>query len=345
MIWGLTPATLKKRLAKGFVKVQPGRKGKPPTLYYLTSGQVEEVTNGELLVTGQDYDGSVIVEFATGKAALPSTQWDIESHNAQSNGTGLLTALLEGRKFPFAKSLYAVEDCLRLAVGDKPHAVVLDFFSGSGTTAHAVMRLNKQDGGKRQSISVTNNEVGADEQKALREQGLRPGDFKWEKQGICNYITKPRVQAAITGKTPDGKPIKGDYKFTDEFPMAEGFEENAEFFTLTYETPLAVSYQTAFARIAPLLWLRAGSVGRRIDKLPADGWDVADTYGFLVELDKASDFLKAVHKVEELRIAYIVTDDERRFQALARRLPEGVEAIRLYESYLTNFSFANGDIA
>ena len=35
--------------------------------------------------------------------------------------------------------------------------------------------------------------------------------------------------------------------------MAEGFEENAEFFTLTYETPVAVNYQTAFTRIAPLL--------------------------------------------------------------------------------------------
>jgi len=86
-------------------------------------------------------------------------------------------------------------------------------------------------------------------------------------------------------------------------------------------------------------------VGRRIDKLPAGGWDVADSYGLLVELDKATDFLKAARKVEGLRIAYIVTDDDRRFQALARRLPEGVEAIRLYESYLTNFAFANGENA
>jgi adenine-specific DNA-methyltransferase len=143
------------------------------------------------------------------------------------------------------------------------------------------MRLNKQDGGHRQCISVTNNEVAADEQKALRENELRPGDPDWEQWGICDYITKPRIQAAITGETPDGEPIKGDYKFTDEFPMAEGFEENAEFFTLTYETPVAVSYQTAFARIAPLLWLRAGSVGRRIDKLPATGWGVVDSYGLL----------------------------------------------------------------
>ena len=187
--------------------------------------------------------------------------------------------------------------------------------------------------------------MSADEQKALRERGLRPGDPEWEALGICDHITKPRVQAAITGKTPEGDPIKGDYKFTDEFPIADGFEENAEFFTLTYETPVGVSYQTAFSRIAPLLWLRAGSVGRRIDKLPAAGWDVADSYGLLVDLDTATDFLKAARKAKSLRVAFIVTDDERRFQALSRRLPEGVETVRLYESYLTNFAFANGDSA
>lgn len=134
------------------------------------------------------------------------------------------------------------------------------------------MRLNRQDGGTRQCILVTNNEVGAVEQEELREKGLRPGDPEWEERGICDYITKPRIQAAITGIRPDGQPIEGGYKFTDKFPMAEGFDENAEFFTLTYETPVAVSHQMAFARIAPLLWLRAGSQGRRIGKLPSAGW-------------------------------------------------------------------------
>src|SRR4029450_5538142 len=113
--------------------------------------------------------------------------------------------------------------CLRLCTGSKRKAVVLDFFSGSGTTAHATMRLNRQDGGQRQSIIVTNNEVAADEQKALREKGLRPGDPEWERRGICESITKPRIAAAITGKTPDGERIGGDYKFIDEFSMADGF--------------------------------------------------------------------------------------------------------------------------
>src|SRR5262249_53196239 len=150
---------------------------------------------------------------------------------------------------------------------------VVDFFSGSGTTLHATIRLNKQDGGRRHSIIVTNNEVAASEQASLREKGLRPGDPDWERCGICEHITKPRIKAAITGKTPNGEPINGDYKFTDEFPMADGFAENVEFFTLTYEALLRVASNREFTKIAPLLWIRAGSRGRRIDDI-SGGWDV-----------------------------------------------------------------------
>jgi adenine-specific DNA-methyltransferase len=341
MIWGLTPATTRRRLAQGYVKVVSAGRGRSPTIYYLTSGQIAEIDSGEMIVTGRAPDGSVGVTYRRGRASLPSTQWDRDSHQSKTGGTAMLASLLPSRRFPFPKSLYAVEDALRFVVADKPDASVIDFFAGSGTTAHAVMRLNRQDGGRRQCISVTNNEVAASEQDALREKGLRPGDTEWERWGISEYITKPRVAAAITGKTPDGTPIDGNYKFTDRFPLSEGFEENAEFFTLTYETPIAVSHNVAFARIAPLLWMRAGSRGRRIEKVPSAGWEVVDTYGLLAELDQATPFLKAVRKAKNLGIAFIVTDDERRFQALARRLPESVEAIRLYESYLTNFAFAN----
>jgi hypothetical protein len=208
--------------------------------------------------------------------AIPSTQWSIPAHDATQYGSRLLIKIIPQRRFPFPKSLYAVEDVLRFFIHNHRSAIVLDFFSGSGTTAHAVMRLNKQDGGRRQCISVTNNEVAADEQATLRKSGLRPSDADWEKWGICDYITKPRIAAAITGKTPEGKIIEGDYKFNDEFSMAKGFEENAEFFTLTYETPVAVSHNRAFERIAPLLWMRAGSKGRRIQKVPTRGWEVAD---------------------------------------------------------------------
>lgn len=253
----------------------------------------------------------------------------------------MLKALIPGRRFPFPKSLFAVEDALRFFMADKPGAVVLDFFAGSGTTAHAVMRLNKQDGGKRQCISVTNNEVSADEQKMLREKGLRPGDPEWEALGICDYITKPRIQAAITGRTPSGEPIKGNYKFTDEFPMVDGFEENVEFFTMTYEAPRPVAHHRSFEAIAPLLWLKAGARGRRIGKA-TDSYDIAETYGVLFVLDAADGFLDALGNTESVRMAFIVTDDDRGFQAVCGELPARIEAVRLYESYLTSFTINIG---
>lgn len=343
MNWAITVPALKNRLAKGYARAGKFTgEAQPYIIQYLKSGPIKDIEEGRATIVGRNPDGSVIAEYQQGTRKLPTTQWEFTSHSAEHYGTNLLKRLLPDRRFPFPKSMYAVEDCLRFFIEDKPHAIVLDFFSGSGTTAHAVMRLNRQDGGRRQCISVTNNEVAADEQAALRMSGLRPGDPDWEKWGICDYITKPRIRAAITGKTPEGEDIDGDYKFTDEFPMAEGFEENAEFFTLTYETPVAVHHNLAFQRIAPLLWMRAGAEGPRIDALPDQGWAVAETYGLLVDLDRSAEFCDAVDACERLRIAYIVTDDDRRFQSVARRLPDSVEPIRLYESYLSNFRFSMG---
>lgn len=227
--WQIGAAELSSRIKQGRVRL--GR----PTSYgfvvnYLPDGAYADVLSDKFEIRGYAPDGSIdAVGVAGDLSRVAPTQWKIASHNASEHGSSLLSSFIPKRKFPFPKSLYAVEDALRFFVLNKPEAIVLDFFAGSGTTAHAVMRLNRQDGGRRQCISVTNNEVAADEQKVLGEQGLRPGDSEWERYGICDYITKPRVAAAITGKTPSGDPIKGEYKFTDEFPMADGFEENAEF--------------------------------------------------------------------------------------------------------------------
>ncbi|AMO56127.1 DNA methyltransferase [Endozoicomonas montiporae] len=341
--WQNSAESLRVLIEKGFAKLGRWREDKT-AVTYLKRGEQTKVEGGVFPVIGRRIDNSVIVDDAAYQPTfIPGTQWRIASHNAEQGGTNLQKSFIPGRKFPFPKSLYAVEDAVRFFVSNKPNATILDFFSGSGTTAHAIMRLNRQDGGQRQCISITNNEVAADEHKKLREQGLRPGDADWEQWGICDYITKPRVKAAITGQTPDGEPIKGDYKFTDEFPMADGFEENAEFFTLTYETPVAIRHNLAFERIAPLLWMRAGSQGQRIEQPSEKGWDVADTYGLLTDLDQATAFCNAVKQVQKLRIAYIVTNDDRRFQSIARRLPEAVEPVRLYESYLKNFQFAIGE--
>jgi adenine-specific DNA-methyltransferase len=269
--------------------------------------------------------------------------WNRTRHNAGYYGSGILTALVPGRRFPFPKSLYAVEDALRLAVGDKPDALVVDFFAGSGTTTHAVMRLNHQDGGRRRSFVITNNEVGAVEQAQLLSDGVRQGDPDWESLGIFEHIAMPRVMAAVTGVAHDGSPLSGEYKFVDEFPMSEGFEENVEFFKLTYEDPDRVQLGHAFEAVAPLLWLMAGAVGPRIDEL-VPGWSLPDDsrYGVLFDADTWPAFTAAVRDAEQVTHAFIVTDSDSVFQQVAAELPDTVTPVRLYESYLTSFAINTG---
>lgn len=339
--WSVGAKTLNQLIQAGYAKLGTyDKKRNSWGISYLSEQVREDLDDGLLEVVDRDENGVADVVYVDIASRRTKTVWHRSSHDAGAHGSDLIASLLPGRKFPFPKSLYAVEDTLRVAVGAKKDALVLDFFAGSGTTAHGVMRLNHQDGGCRRSISVTNNEVN-DQETPFLQKGLRPGDDEWESQGICERVTKPRITSAVTGRRPDGNPVEGDYKFTDEFQMSDGFEENVEFFTLTYENPALVELDLAFERIAPLLWMRAGAEGRRIDGR-TDTFDVADTYGVLFNVDASREFLATLVKADELRVAYIVTDDETQFQAVAGQLPEGVSAVRLYETYLRTFQINTG---
>lgn len=87
---------------------------------------------------------------------LPQTWWDKSEYSAAAYGTNLLTHLFgETHRFAFPKSVHAVADCLRVAgLRINEAGVALDYFAGSGTTGHAVMNLNREDGGRRKFILV-----------------------------------------------------------------------------------------------------------------------------------------------------------------------------------------------
>ena len=123
------------------------------------------------------------------------TVWTETKYNANVYGTKLLNNIIEA-KFPYPKSLYAVMDCVKAVIHDKKNLIVLDFFAGSGTTGHAVLELNKQDGGNRKFILCTNNELNGKE-KELREKGLSEKEI--QSHGICQAVTYPRIKKVIQG--------------------------------------------------------------------------------------------------------------------------------------------------
>lgn len=103
----------------------------------------------------RDESGKVSIDFKTrlDESSAPTTWWDNNEYASANYGAAELKALFGDKPFDFPKALALVMDCLRAANADVS-ATVLDFFGGSGTTGHAVINLNREDGGRRKFILV-----------------------------------------------------------------------------------------------------------------------------------------------------------------------------------------------
>ena len=142
------------------------------------------------------------------------TVWSGKKYDANTYGTQLINDMVPTNDFDFPKSLYTVYECLDAVVRNKPNAIILDFFAGSGTTGHAVLLMNKLLGGNRHFILCTNNAIGEKKEKEFiksypdlvnkeKEINTSSQEYKdWEvKYGIARSVTYPRIKAAINGYT------------------------------------------------------------------------------------------------------------------------------------------------
>lgn len=172
--------------------------------------------------------------------------------DAQST-TVFLKGLLPDTKFDNPKPISLMEYLINVAT--KKDATILDFFAGSGTLGHAVLDLNKEDGGNRKFILCTNNELNGLE-KELREKGLNKEEI--EEHGICRRITHKRIEKVIKGYTkPNGEKVKGlggslEY-FKTEFVDVENIDKVSDKKKLefTYEAGQMIALkESAFKEVA-----------------------------------------------------------------------------------------------
>ncbi len=100
-------------------------------------------------------NNGVSIEFKArmDECAMPRTWWDNKKYASSNHGAKMLKELFGDKSFDFAKAIGLVEDCLR-ASGSDESSVNLDYFAGSGTTGHAIINLNREDGGNRKYILV-----------------------------------------------------------------------------------------------------------------------------------------------------------------------------------------------
>ena len=130
------------------------------------------------------------------KRRKPMSIWEDKEINNEF-ATELLTEIFESKRiFDYSKSLFLIRKLI--SVLSTNNSLVLDFFSGSATTAHAVMQLNAEDGGKRRFIMVQLPEVCAESSEA----------YKAGYKNICE-IGKERIRRA-------GKKIKEENPLTTQ---------------------------------------------------------------------------------------------------------------------------------
>lgn len=340
--WQMTAANLRKLVAEGFAKVGAYNKNLDRwSLLYLGKKQRERIALGQIRVTGRDDNGVVLVEEAETQIIkrFPKTVWNRQAHSAGEYGSRLIRAILPERIFPFPKSLYAVRDTLKTVLDEKPDALIVDFFAGSGTTLHAVNLLNAEDGGNRRCILVTNNEVSDAEEKALRRAGHTPADDAWQRLGVARYVTWPRTVCSIEGHDINGAPLNGNYLGSD-LPMADGFKANAAFFKLGFLDKDYVALGRQFKELLPVLWFKAGCRGKcpTVDEKNLPPMLILPENNFAVLLDEKffSDFERAVLDCTAIDTIFIITDSDSGYHAMIKNFADKT-TYQLYRDYLENF--------
>ncbi len=147
-----------------------------------------ELLKEDSIVADVDENGKVVIYEKLRENQVIKTHWIKKEYHAYHHGTKPLEAILgEAKLFDFPKSVVLIEDILRLTTNTS--ATILDFFAGSGTTGHAVLKLNAQDDGTRQFILCTNNE-----------------------NKIAEEVTYPRIKKVIDGYA-DNAPIPANLRY------------------------------------------------------------------------------------------------------------------------------------
>jgi len=233
--------------------------------------------------------------------------------------------VLGEKRFSYPKSLYAERDAIKFVVANKPSALIVDFFAGSGTTLHAVNLINAEDNGHRRCIMVTNNEVSVEEASELTAKGVKPGDEEWERWGVANYVTWPRTICSINGHDINGNPLQGEYISTN---------------TVEIEKPRAYKHVSIINDIATLNTTKKrellslcckGTLPQSLVKndskfIVSD--DVKHSASILFDDTVAAEWIEALDGMEHITEFYIVTNAKKRFTAIKEMVSEALGDIK-----------------
>jgi len=293
---------------------------------YLNRGTRARIEAGTIRIVDRNPITNVVeIEYVGNEAKQRylKTVWHRGLHDSGIYGSSVLRSILGGEsKFPYPKSIYAVRDTIAAVVRSKPKALILDFYAGSGTTLNAVNLLNATDGGQRQCIMVTNNEVSEEEAHTLASQGCQPGQPEWDQHGICQSVTWPRSKYTIQGHRDDGSQLPGEYLTGKQVARDKprtirqlGFAEGRH---------LSMAQRKQTAALLPTV------PQNKMDDSP---WFLDDdsAVSILWDAQQAEEWLEALAETDHISEVYVVTQETRLFSALKKQIAETLGPLTVME--------------
>lgn len=217
---------------------------------------------------------------------LPTTWWDKKEYSATEYGTNLLGRILGSTTaFSFPKAVHATEDCLRVADVESDD-IVLDYFGGSGTTAHAVINLNREDGGKRKYILVEMGEyfdtvLLPRVQKVVYSDSWKDGK-PVSRQGSSQLIKIVRLESyedALNNiDVPDRRNDTAQRLLDDHTDVKNPYLLRYMLDTESRDSPTLLDIEALEDPFAYTLKVSNGSVGATVDTIV----DLPETFNYLL---------------------------------------------------------------
>jgi adenine-specific DNA-methyltransferase len=189
---------------EGFVEILPiDILGKKRVWRQTRPSFLEAVERGDMVCKTSNGKLVVFMKDRIKEGRKPKTIWADSRYDASANGTMLLKEIFNGEKvFSYPKSLYAVKDTIDILTERGGDDIVLDFFGGSATTAHAVLELNKEDNGNRQFIVCEQMDYIGDVtiNRVRKVTTGEHSDFIYCELMKYNEAFMDRIQTAKSGK-------------------------------------------------------------------------------------------------------------------------------------------------
>jgi len=247
----------------------------------------------------------------------PTSLWFDSKYSATEHGTALLKKFFgEQEVFSYPKSIYAVEDCLAVAGGNAPNAVVFDYFAGSGTTGHAVINFNRIDEGARKYILI--------------EQGE-----------YFETVLKPRIlKVVFSADWLDGKPVTPNSGISHclKIIKLESYEDtlnNLQLRRTSAQEDLLASLPESAKEDYILRYML--DVESRGSLLSVDQFNKPFDYKLKVTVDSAGayeertiDLVETFNYLIGLQVKHIDMKVERGFVSVTGALPSGEKALVLW---------------